>query len=594
MSFLSAALPEPKSPVRLLERPFDTTRALSLTRSGLDSLTARLLSARNAKAVPGLGALLHHTELKGAHEAACLLLDAIDAGRPMVVVADYDCDGATACAVAVRGLRAFGADITYVVPDRMVHGYGLTPGVVLLARECAPDARVLITVDNGIASHAGVDAANASGFEVLVTDHHLPAAGKPLPDASVIVDPSQPGCGFASKSLAGVGVIWYVLWALQDLLRSQGRVVLPEQKVSNLLPLVAVGTVADVVGLDENNRILVAAGLERIRRGKGFVGIDELARAGFGNTTRIEALSTADIGFGIGPRINAAGRLQTMALGIDCLLSDDRERARLMARELNTINQTRKTIEQEAVDLALTQALAQVRDGAYSITAHAEHWHPGVIGIVAGRIKEKRWRPTFVMCTDEKTGQIKGSGRSIPGFNLKDALDLLDKREPGLMLKFGGHAMAAGLTLTPGSVERFSGAFEQVVRDTIDPAVYGQDLMHDGSLDVLLLNTRTALELARQPWGQQFPAPLFRDTFTVLGAVLKGAAKDQLVLSLQREGLCYEAVKFRHEGPVPQSGESLDMVYSLNAVHDKYGKAHLKLLTERIVTPTCGATASKA
>lgn len=558
---------------------------MSLMREGVHPLLARVLAgrglARMEELAGPLSRLHHHSLLKGAAESAKFLADCIAARRPLLVVADYDCDGATACAVALRGLRAFGAQVEFIVPDRMVHGYGLTPSVVDLAFSRFPNTEVLVTVDNGVASHQGVDRALELGLEVLVTDHHLPSKLKPLPDARVVVDPSQSGCEFPSKALAGVGVIWYVLWALQDELRARGVPVADGFKVSHLLPLVAVGTVADVVPLDRNNRILVQAGLERIRSGAAYPGIAALATAGKFNRTRLEQLLTSHIAFGIGPRINAAGRLETMDIGIECLTTDDAARAGELASMLDDINQTRKSIEYDTVLEAVSQAEALVIEGTKSIAVHSPEWHAGVIGIVAGRIKERRYRPTFVLTTDDATGQVKGSGRSIPGFNLKDALDQVDKACQGLMVKFGGHAMAAGVTLRAGGFEEFRDAFEAQAQALLTDDVLCQRLDTDGSLTGQELCPETAMRLAVPPWGQMFPEPAFCDDFEVIEAKLSGEHKDQLNLVVEREGVRLKATRFRHEGAIPEGAARL--VYKLSLTHDKFGKDELKLLVDHIL-----------
>lgn len=555
-------------------------------REGAPPLLARVLAGRGLDSMVELGGALryiyHHSQMKGAAEAAQFIADGIVNGRNFLVVADYDCDGATACAVALRGMRALGANINYIVPDRMVHGYGLTPSVVDLAFERYPDTDIIVTVDNGVASHAGVERAVNLGLEVVVTDHHLPAKGKPLPPARVIVDPSQPGCEFPTKATAGVGVIWYVLWALQDELKRRGiEPVKPGFKVSSLLPLVAVGSVADVVPLDENNRILIQAGLERIRSGQSFPGIEALATAGVANHTRIEDLLTTHIAFGIGPRINAAGRLETMDVGIECLITDDPDTAALLAEQLTAINQTRKEIEYDTVVEAVKQAEALVIEGTLSIAVHAQDWHAGVIGIVAGRIKEKRYRPTFVLTTDSTTGQIKGSGRSIPGFNLKDALDQVDKAHPGLMPKFGGHAMAAGVTLRPGGFEEFRDAFEAEAARMLTDDILNQRIDHDGSLSGQELCPATARQLSGPPWGQMFPEPSFCDQFSVVDAKLVGQHRDQLNLLLERDGVVLRATRFRHEGSIPTG--SVSLVYKLALHRDKRGNDELRLLVDHLL-----------
>lgn len=567
-----------------IPRPYRYSDALSLMQEGVQPLLARVLASRGLSKksdVAGrLGQLYHHSLLKGAGEAASFLADAISSRRRICVVADYDCDGATACATAVRGLRGFGAEVKYIVPDRFKHGYGLTPSVVDLVMQAYPFTDIIVTVDNGVASHAGVDRAIELGMEVIVTDHHLPSKLKPLPRAKVIVDHQQEGCLFPSKALAGVGVIWYVLWALQDELRSRGRE--PGGfKVSSLLPLVAVGSVADVVPLDRNNRILIENGLERIRTGQSFPGIDALATAGKLNRTRVEELLTTHIAFGIGPRINAAGRLKNMKQGIDCLLEDNVERAQAMAEDLDAVNQARKEVEFDIVTAAFEQADALVEEGAKAIAVCQDGWHHGVIGIVAGRIKEKRYRPTFVLSADEHTGDVKGSGRSIPGFNLKDALDQVDKAHPGLMPKFGGHAMAAGVTIRPGGFEEFKKAFEVEADRLLTEDLLLQQIEHDGSLSGLELNVATARMLSGPPWGQCFPEPSFCDWFDVVEAKICGAHKDQLNLLVERDGVQLRANRFRHDGVLPEG--RVQLVYKLSLAKNKWGKDELKLLIDHIV-----------
>jgi single-stranded-DNA-specific exonuclease len=572
--------------VTVAQRSYASATALTLMREGAAPLLARVLAGRGLDSMVELGGSLryifHHSQMLGTAEAAQFLADGIQQGKKFTVVADYDCDGATACAVTLRGMRALGANINYIVPDRMIHGYGLTPSVVDTAIERFPNTEIIVTVDNGVASHAGVDRAVELGLEVIVTDHHLPAKGKPLPPARVIVDPSQAGCEFPTKATAGVGVIWYVLWALQDELKRRGvEPTKPGFKVSSLLPLVAVGTVADVVPLDENNRILVQAGLDRIRTGQSFPGLAALATAGAANHTRIEELLTTNIAFGIGPRINAAGRLETMDVGIECLITDDPEEAVRLADELTKINQTRKEIEHATAMEAVVQAEELVIEGTLSIAVHSPAWHPGVIGIVAGRIKEKRYRPTFVLATDPATGQIKGSGRSIPGFNLKDALDQVDKAYPGLMPKFGGHAMAAGVTLRPGGFELFREAFEAEATRLLTADILNQRLDHDGSLSGQELCPETARQLSGPPWGQMFPEPSFCDEFNVVEAKVAGVHRDQLNMRVERDGVTLRATRFRHEGPAPRG--TVRLIYKLALHRDKWGNDELRLLIDQIV-----------
>ncbi|MBC7604086.1 MAG: DHH family phosphoesterase, partial [Ramlibacter sp.] len=450
--------------MKIIERDIPPRAAWTLEQGGIHPLLARLYAARGVIGMDelddGLGKLLPPSGMKGASEAGVLLADAIAKQHKLVIVADYDCDGATACAVAMRGLRLLGAQhVDYLVPDRVADGYGLTPPIS--ERVKAMGADVLITVDNGIASVAGVETANALGLKVLVTDHHLPAAQ--LPDAAVIVNPNQPGCTFESKSIAGVGVMFYVLLALRAELRSRGVFTTerPEPKLDKLLPLVALGTVADVVKLDANNRRLVAQGLKRIRAGVLPCGIASLFTAA---ARKPETASTFDFGFSLGPRINAAGRLADMTLGIECLVTDDAARADELARQLDGINRERREIEsgmrEQAMEIVDSMFDAS-EEPPPAICVFDPDFHEGVVGIVAGRIKDKLHRPTFVFAASQAAGkehELKGSGRSIPGFHLRDALDLVGKRHPGVLLRFGGHAMAAGCTIDEEHLDTFENA----------------------------------------------------------------------------------------------------------------------------------------
>lgn len=531
------------------DRTFPPAHALKLMRQGAPAVLARLWASRGIQDVsgaePALDTLLPFSALKGAEDCARLLADAIAQQRNLLIVADYDADGATACSVGLRALRAFGANVDFLVPKRLEHGYGLTPEIVDLAAARSPRPDYIVTVDNGIASLAGIAHANALGIPVIVTDHHL--AADRLPDALMIVNPNQPGCSFPSKALAGCGVMWYCMWALQEELLERG--VLPAEgfSVDQLLPIVAIGTIADVVALDQNNRTLVAAGLGMIRKGKSFPGIVALARE---SKATIEELSTTDIGFGIGPRINAAGRLQTMDAGVECLTTDDPERAQALAAGLHDINDLRKDIEAGTVMQAVEQLLADesARQRVTTVLFSPE-WHPGVIGIVAGRFKEKLWRPTFVLA-ESGNGELKGSGRSIPGLHLRDALDLVDKRAPGLLVKFGGHAMAAGVTLRAGGFEQFAQVFEEVVAQCIPPEALRHVLMSDGPLAVPEMSIAVADLLKEHVWGQEFPAPLFCDVFKAKFGKLMGNG-NHLRLALEKDGRSFNAIRFRHEGPIP-------------------------------------------
>jgi single-stranded-DNA-specific exonuclease len=498
--------------------------------------------------------LLPPAGLKGAPEAGRLLADAIAAQRRICIVADYDCDGATACAVALRGLRLLGAaHVGYVVPDRAVHGYGLTPAIVELARPLQPG--LLVTVDNGIASLEGVAHANALGIGVLVTDHHLPRVDDGqvvLPEAEVIVNPNQPGCGFASKSIAGVGVMFYVLLAARAEMRE--RSIWPagaEPRLDALLDLVALGTVADVVKLDANNRRLVAMGLKRIRAGRMQPGVAALFRVAGREPARAAGF---DFGFALGPRINAAGRLADMTLGIECLATDDEARAQDLAQQLDAINRERREVEGGMRERA-EEALALLADAAAApppaLALFDESFHEGVVGIVAGRVKERLHRPTFVFARGAD-GRLKGSGRSIPGFHLRDALDLVAKREPSLLARFGGHAMAAGCTLADAdaaAVGRFGALLEAVAREWLDAATLTRTLRTDGPLDLQWFNAETVALLDAQVWGQGFEAPVFCDTVQVLQQRLVG--EKHLKLRVRHAGQERDAIWFNHTEALP-------------------------------------------
>ena len=545
-------------PLLLIERDAPPRLCHTLEAAGVHPLLARLYVARGVRSIDELSddvaRLLTPATLKGTHEAARLLADTIDAGARICVVADYDCDGATACAVALRGLALLGArpgTLHYVVPDRRVHGYGLTPAIVELARAHAP--ALLITVDNGIASFEGVAHARALGMKVLVTDHHLPAIGAGgevvLPDADVIVNPNQPGCAFESKSIAGVGVMFYVLLALRALQRARGRYADGAQpRLDALLDLVALGTVADVVKLDPNNRRLVAQGLKRIRAGRMHSGVAALLAAAGRDGERCSA---EDFGFALGPRINAAGRLADMTLGIECLLTDDAERAQQLAAMLETINRERRELQSGMHDQAEAQlalATPQRAQAASAVVLYDDGFHEGIVGIVAGRVKDRWHRPTFVFARGGD-GLLKGSGRSINGFHLRDALDLISKRHPSLLLRFGGHAMAAGCTLQPDGFDAFAGALQQVASEWLDAAALNARRWTDGALRAEWFDLPTVRSLHAQVWGAGFEAPLFCDQVDVLQQRL--VADKHLKLRLQLAGAAREAIWFGRTEPLP-------------------------------------------
>jgi single-stranded-DNA-specific exonuclease len=534
---------------RIVTRACSPADAQALIRHGLHPVLARLYASRGVcmpdEIETGLARLVPPVALKGCEDAAVLLADSIEGKRRMLVVADYDCDGATACAVAVRGLRMFGAQIDYLVPNRFEYGYGLTPEIVALAAQRKP--HLLITVDNGIASVDGVEAANALGIDVLVTDHHLP--GDDLPAARAIVNPNQPGCTFPSKCIAGVGVMFYVLLALRAELRRRGAFgdARPEPRLDGLLDLVALGTVADVVKLDGNNRVLVAQGLQRIRNGRMQPGIAALFRAAARDA---RSASGFDLGFGLGPRLNAAGRLSDMSLGIECLTTDDIGRAWELAQQLDAMNRERREIEAGMQQQALADLSAIDPEGATTITLFNESWHQGVIGIVAGRLKEKFHRPSFTFALADGSGTlVKGSGRSIPGFHLRDALDLISKRDPGLIVKFGGHAMAAGLTLATADVPRFTAAFEAVGREWLNENALARVIETDGELEDAYFTPQFVEMLDAAVWGQGFPAPVFSGEFDIASQAL---VKDKhLKLQLARGRQRFNAIWFNHTDPLP-------------------------------------------
>ena len=546
--------------MQLIERDRPPRSVWALEQAGLHPLLAQLYAARGVSDPLSMDVSLAHLlppdGLKGIGAAAVLLADAMAADQHLCIVADYDCDGATACAVALRGLRMLGArQVSYIVPDRVVDGYGLTAAIA--QRVKASGADVLITVDNGIASVEGVATAKALGLQVVVTDHHLPAAE--LPQADAIVNPNQPGCTFASKSLAGVGVMFYVLLALRAELRARGLFTadaegapLAQPKLDSLLPLVALGTVADVVKLDANNRRLVAQGLARVRKGHMPVGMTAL----FVAAGRQSAQCTSqDFGFALGPRINAAGRLSDMTLGIECLSTDDTARATELASQLDRINRERRDIEGDMREQAL--ALAQdmfdpEEEPPSALCVFDPDFHEGVVGIVASKLKDLHHRPTFVFApsqADGKSHELKGSGRSIPGFHLRDALDLVAKRHPGVLLRFGGHAMAAGCTLDEEHLAIFEEALQQVAQEWLDAATLQRRLDTDGPLLPEYCRHDVADTLAREVWGQGFAAPTFSEEVEVLGQRLVG--EKHLALKLRHQGQLVDGIWFGRVDPLP-------------------------------------------
>ena len=560
------------SVTRITTRNYPFRAAEMLRQQGVHPVLARLYAARGladvAELSSELGSLIAPSGLLHIDAAAAFLADAIAAGKKMVVVADYDCDGATACAVALRGLRMLGAQVDYIVPNRFEYGYGLTPEIVALTvKEKSPD--IIVTVDNGIASLDGVAEAKRLGIEVVVTDHHLPA--DTLPDARVIVNPNQPSCGFPSKNLAGVGVMFYVLLALRAEMRKRGVFDAQNQpRLDALLDLVALGTVADVVKLDANNRILVAQGLKRMRAGRMHPGIAALFRAAGREARRA---SPFDLGFALGPRLNAAGRLADMSLGIECLTTDDEGRAWAIAQQLDAINRERRDIEAEMQDTALALLDSFDPHNKTTITVFDESWHQGVIGIVASRLKDKFYRPTITFAPGGD-GLIKGSGRSIAGFHLRDALDLVSKHAPALIQKFGGHAMAAGLTIRAEAFDAFSAAFEAVGRDWLTQNQLERVIETDGSLEEAYFSTQFIELLDGQVWGQGFAAPVFCDEFRVLNQrILK---EKHLKLTLEKGGRRYDAIWFGHIADLP---ERATVAYRLDA-NEYNGVTRVQLMIE--------------
>ncbi len=512
-------------------------------------LLRRIYSARGAvtaeQARPRLADLLPPDGMLGLDAATKLLADAIAQDRHILVVGDFDCDGATACAVAVRGLRMLGARrISHAVPNRAVHGYGLSPALVAELAPMQPD--LLVTVDHGIACHAGITEAKKLGWQVLVTDHHLP--GDTLPPADAIVDPNQAGDAFPSKVLAGVGVMFYVLLALRRRLLADGTLDGGDNgrgpDLSQLLDLVAVGTVADLVPLDANNRALVSAGLRRLRAGQGCVGLHALIDVAQRDPAR---LSASDIGFAVAPRLNAAGRLEDMAVGIECLLTDDLTQARQIAETLNRINTERRKVQQEMTDeaeAAFAKVLLDTTGVPLAACLFDPGWHPGVVGLVASKMKERLHRPAIAFAPAEPGGDmLRGSARSIPGFHIRDALAMVNARYPNLIERFGGHAMAAGLSLPMTSLAAFERAFHECVELTLDPELLQLQVPSDGELAFDEFTRRSADALREGgPWGQGFPEPQFDGEFDVLGWRIVG--QKHLKLELANNGRRLNAIHF--------------------------------------------------
>ncbi|MDO9616889.1 MAG: single-stranded-DNA-specific exonuclease RecJ [Pseudomonas sp.] len=550
----------------------------------LPPLLTRLYAARGVQSVAeldkGLARLLPYQQLKGIESAVELLVQGLEQGQRMLIVGDFDADGATASTVGMLGLRMLGAaHVDYLVPNRFEYGYGLTPEIVAVALQRQP--QLLITVDNGISSVEGVAAAKAAGLTVLVTDHHLP--GAELPAADAIVNPNQLGCEFPSKAMAGVGVIFYVLLALRARLRelSWFNAQRPEPNLAELLDLVALGSVADVVPLDANNRILVHQGLARIRAGRARPGLRAILDVAGRQPERI---TSTDLGFIIGPRLNAAGRLDDMSLGIECLLCEDQALARDMAVELDQLNQDRKAIEQGMQREALAQLKdLPLEDMPFGLCLFDADWHQGVIGILASRMKERYHRPTIAFA-DAGDGVLKGSARSVPGFHIRDALDAVAARHPQLISKFGGHAMAAGLSLPEANFGAFAAAFDAEVRRQLDEDDLTGRLLSDGSLSVEEFHLPLAKELRNAgPWGQHFPEPLFHGVFQVVQQRLVGDKHLKMVLKTECGGQTLDGIAFnvdREIWPNP-TVRWVEVAYKLD-VNEFRGRESVQLMVAHL------------
>jgi single-stranded-DNA-specific exonuclease len=555
----------------IVPRKVDAAAEKSLVAGGCDPRFARLYAARGVSEVGQLSQSLAHLIAPGtlAHveDAARLLADAIGRTEKLLIVADYDADGATACAVGVMALRAFGASVDYLVPNRFEFGYGLTPEIVRLAHERRPDW--LITVDNGIASVDGVAEANRLGMRVLVTDHHLP--GDVLPAAACIVNPNQAGCGFPSKNLAGVGVIFYVMLALRAELRKRGHFAgRAEPNLAGLLDIVALGTVADVVKLDANNRILVAQGLSRVRTGKAHPGVNALLEIGGRRAARVSA---SDFGFVVGPRLNAAGRMDDMSLGIECLLAETDAAARDIAAQLDRLNRERREVEAGMQESALAMLEKVDAGDGFSLVMHRPEWHPGVVGLLASRLKDRTWRPVIAFARDGET-MLKGSGRSIAGLHVRDALDQVSKRAPGVIERFGGHAAAAGVSIHAAQLAAFEGAFEDVCRSLLTADDLKRRIETDGALAPEALAFAFARDLRAEVWGQGFPEPRFTGAFRVEDQRVVGERHLKLVLGAG--GQRFGAMLF---GAIQRLPGTIEAVYRLDT-NEWQGAETLQLTLE--------------
>ena len=555
-------------------RRFDRNVVQALTNRGFPEPLARALAARHVTSPSDLDyefkEMLSPWDLKNCREAGEAIADAIWKQKKIVIIGDYDCDGATAVSVGILGLQALGAfNVSYLIPDRDKDGYGLSPQLV--DRAAAAGAELIITVDNGISSVAAVEHAKTLGIEAVVTDHHLP--GDEIPD-TLVVNPNQRGDTFPSKSLAGVGVIFYVLIAVRSALRAKGAYPNGKQpNLQHLIDLVALGTVADVVPLDRNNRILVSKGLDSIRAGKMQPGVSALLSVAGKNAHRISA---NDLGYILGPRINAAGRLDSINKGVECLTSYDYNTALFYAKELDQINAERRNREVSMQSDAILSLQTISVDDSNSIVLKGDDWHAGIIGLVASRIKEQTYRPVIAFAPSEENGEhvLKGSGRSIPGIHLRDALDRVSKLSPGLILKFGGHAMAAGLTIRKDAFDEFKELFARAVKELSDPEMFERNIVTDGELRASDFNIELVEAIRKHVWGQAFPEPLFANQFKVLS---QRVLKDQhLKLSLEVDGREIQAIWFRHKRGLPPT---VRLAYKLD-INDFRGRQSVQLIIE--------------
>lgn len=558
--------------------------------SQANPVLARIYASRGIHDLDGLGRnlneLLPDSGLAGIDGAVARLVRALQQQERIMIIGDFDCDGATSTAVAVLALRMMGAaDVCYLVPNRFEYGYGLSPEIVMEALKQAPD--LLITVDNGISSIEGVAAAKIANLDVVVTDHHL--AGSELPDAYAIVNPNQPGCHFNAKSTCGVGVIFYVMIALRRKLQAmnwfeeQG---LPVPNLGSLLDLVALGTVADVVPLEQNNRVLVYQGLQRIKAGRCRPGIKALIEL---SGRQQHKVASSDLGYALAPRLNAAGRLEDMSIGIECLLTDSEHKAKELAATLNDLNQERKAIEQEMQQQALDLlAHLQLDDEAlpYGLSLYEPEWHQGVIGILASRIKEKTHRPVIAFAQGDE-GELKGSARSISGFHIRDGLDAIAAKHPSLLRKFGGHAMAAGLTISDKDLGLFQQAFDEEVRRQLSEADLQQQVMTDGVLNADEMTIELA-EMLRDagPWGHQFPEPLFEGEFSLLQQRIVGHRHLKLVLMEPASGLAIDAIQFNADMDQwpDESQTHVRAIYRLD-VNEFRGRKTVQMLVDHLLIP---------